>query len=281
MVLVANRDVADVKDEDGNTALDLAKEGEYAERDAVIAALKRWLDNGSTSKKSPSKSTGLSPAMSMLKSIFNDEKKEEVATPRTVGRLQKEISDLKEGKSNMDFDWSQRYSVQETAYTDRIRMLEAQIDSMINESKYDKLNIRELQTQLAMKDAELESKSKQLTKACDERDGLRQTLADLTEQHDRFKNKSEILSDRLGSMNASLLTMMEQQNIVVAAMQSREEQWQTLSDMRREKLKELVALEEEDTCEEIELRGCLMKQTKEMAAIKAVIAAVRQQDVQL
>mmetsp|Transcript_62921 Transcript_62921/g.153194 ORF Transcript_62921/g.153194 Transcript_62921/m.153194 type:complete len:435 (+) Transcript_62921:210-1514(+) len=276
MVLVANRDVADVKDEDGNTAIDLAREGEYPERDAVVAALKRWLDNGGSSASR--KSSSVSGKPSILKSISHDEKKEEVASPRTVGRLRKEVTDLREGRSNMDADWSKRFNVQEMAYTDRVRMLEAQIDSMMTESKYDKLNISELQTKLAIKDAELDSKTKQLKKASEERDGLRQTLADLTEQHDKFKNKSEILTDRLGSMNASLLTMMEQQEIVTAAMKSREEQWQSLSDMRREKLKELVAIEEQDTCEEVELRGCLMKQTKEMEAIKAVIAAVRQQD---
>jgi hypothetical protein len=279
MVLVANRDVADAKDEDGNTALALAKDGEYPERDAVVAALKRWLENGSTTKKSSMKSSVLSPVKSsMLKSTGQDEKKDDSTSPRTVGRLRKEISDLREGKSYIDADWTKRYQVQETAYTERIRMLEAQIESMFTESKYDRYNLTELQTQLSIKESELESMTKLLAKATAERDGLRQTLADLTEQHDRFKNKSEILSDRLGSMNASLLTMMEQQDIVVAAMKSREEQWQSLSDMRREKLKELVALEEQDTCEEVELRGCLLKQTKEMEAIKAVIAAVRQQD---
>jgi superfamily II DNA helicase RecQ len=103
-------------------------------------------------------------------------------------------------------------------------------------------------------------------------------LADLTDQHDKFKKRSEILGDRLGSMNASLLTMMEQQDTVLSAMKAREEQWQELSDRRREKLKELVSLEEQESCEEVELRSCLMKQTKEMEAIKAVIAAVRHAD---
>lgn len=283
MVLVANRDVADMRDEDGNTPLDLAKEGEYPERDAVVAALKRWLENSSKKSSLKTGSGGTTVSKQALKSIGQDEKKEEGAyalgtSPRTVGRLHREISDLKEGKSNVDADWGKRYQAQEMTYTERIRKLEAQIDTMITESKYDKFNLTDLHTHLAMKEAELEKKTKLLDKACEERDGLRQTLADLTEQHDRFKNKSEILGDRLGSMNASLLTMMEQQDIVVTAMKSREEQWQSLSDMRREKLKELVALEEQDTCEEVELRGCLLKQTKEMEAIKAVIAAVRHQD---
>lgn len=43
MLLVANRNVADCKDADGKTPLDLAFEGDYPERDAVVAVLEKWL----------------------------------------------------------------------------------------------------------------------------------------------------------------------------------------------------------------------------------------------
>jgi hypothetical protein len=46
MLLVAHSDVVNVRDEEGNTPLDLAKEGDYPERDAVMAALKKWLNEG-------------------------------------------------------------------------------------------------------------------------------------------------------------------------------------------------------------------------------------------
>ena len=80
---------------------------------------------------------------------------------------------------------------------------------------------------------------KDLTVARSERDGLRQTLADLTEQHESYKKKSEMFSGRLRSMNSSLLSMMQQQEIVLTATKAREERWETLSNLRREKLKEL------------------------------------------
>lgn len=52
MVLVANRDVSKAKDNDGNTPLDLAMEGDYPEHDAVVAVLKRWLDKSTPRSRS-------------------------------------------------------------------------------------------------------------------------------------------------------------------------------------------------------------------------------------
>ena len=46
MLLVANRDVAQVRDMDGNTPMELAREGDYPEREAVITALRKWINNG-------------------------------------------------------------------------------------------------------------------------------------------------------------------------------------------------------------------------------------------
>jgi chromosome segregation ATPase len=162
--------------------------------------------------------------------------------------------------------------------------MEQRFDDLRAESRDGHRQIAELESELQEKDTALASatetikeKIDAMEKAYDERDGLRETLADLTEQHDKFKRKSEILGDRLGSLNASLYSMMDQQNIVLDAMSAREEQWAGLSDLRREKMRELVALEEQETSEEFELKSCLLKQTKEMEAIQAVIAAVRTQ----
>jgi Ankyrin repeats (3 copies) len=259
MVLVANRDVADARDEDGNTALDLAKDGEYPERDAVVAALRRWLDNSNSSTTR----SAMKPASKSLASF--EEKKEEDIYPNQMYSMPRSAP-----VSSTQFHHNH--------YLDKITQLEERINELENASKNDQYLINELRGQLNRQEGDMEVSRRQYENAYNERDGLRQTLADLTEQHDKFKKRSEILGDRLGSMNASLLTMMEQQDVVLSAMKAREEQWQALSDLRREKLKELVSLEEQETVEEVELRSCLMKQTKEMEAIKAVIAAVRHAD---
>jgi hypothetical protein len=260
MVLVANRDVADEKDEDGNTAIDLAREGEYPERDAVVAALRRWLDNNNTSNNTNTSRSAMKPvSMPLTPSV--EEKKDDSENANHM------YSMARNNNNAAHFHHSH--------YLEKITKLEERINELENESKTDSYLINELRGILKNKEGEVDICHRQYEKACDERDGLRQTLADLTEQHDKFKKRSEILGDRLGSMNASLLTMMEQQDVVLSAMKAREEQWQALSDLRREKLKELVSLEEQETVEEVELRSCLLKQTKEMEAIKAVIAAVR------
>lgn len=46
MLLVANRNVSQARDMDGNTPIDLAREGDYPERDGVITALRKWIANG-------------------------------------------------------------------------------------------------------------------------------------------------------------------------------------------------------------------------------------------
>ena len=75
-------------------------------------------------------------------------------------------------------------------------------------------------------------------------------------------------------MNETLLSMMQQQEIVLNATKAREDEWRKLVTLRREKLQALISLEEQDTSEEIELRNCLITQNQDMVAIKATIAAV-------
>jgi chromosome segregation ATPase len=113
----------------------------------------------------------------------------------------------------------------------------------------------------------------------EERDGLRMTLADLTEQHDLYKKKSEHMNDRLGSLSASLQSMMSEQQKVVNGMREREATIQHSTKLRKDRLKEL--LKQEDELESVfvqndDLRAAVEKQSREMDAIAAVIAVARQ-----
>jgi hypothetical protein len=124
------------------------------------------------------------------------------------------------------------------------------------------------------KDQDIMQLKRELNAANEERDGLRETLTQLADEHDKFKMKSVILGDRLGSLNASLYGMMEQQNIVIESLRSRESQYNADAAIRREKMRELLALYEDDM-DEFDLKESLLKQAREMEAIQAVIAAVR------
>jgi predicted nucleic acid-binding Zn-ribbon protein len=309
MVLVANRDVASAHDHEGQTPIDLALDGQYPERNAVVAALKRWLDNTVSGKSDHSNPTSSKEDISRGGSSLNstiktnslrEEKKEsetspyspireklesvpDVATPRTVGRLQYEIQSLKSDQEKLETSWEQRLVSQKDQFGDQMHDLSQRLKDLEIEQNESCRQIAMLQQDLQDRDKEvletkedLEETRTQLSTAEEERDALRETLADLTEQHDKFKKRSEMMGDRLGSLNASLFSMMDQQTVVLDAMKAREAQLSALSNLRRNKMKELVAMEEEDPEEETDLRSCLLKQTKEMEAITAVIAAVRQ-----
>jgi len=224
MVLVANREVANAQDVDGNTPMDLAKEGEYKERDAVIAALNRWVTEENQ--------IGLM-SLNKLPSVDPIAKQ-----PSTLEKLDSKLADRSRSMTSAGLDEELPKSVEE-------------------------------------KDIEIIRLRQQLQHAEEERDGLRQTLAELAEEHDRMKMKSVILGDRLGSLNASLYGMMEQQNTVLNSLRKREDKWNTVAQLRREKMKELLQLEEQDESAQTNLKDALLKQTKEMEAIQAVIAAVR------
>jgi hypothetical protein len=263
MILVANRHVGESQDEDGNTPLDLAKDGDYPERNAVVAALNRWMENSGSQQSTTSQTS----------STTNP-------SHQVVGSKFKSLSIVDEKKAD-DHDVisciSPTSRISPTTAS-KMREMDDSISVMEIESKEDKLEISMLQYELKQRNEKIEKMQEDFTTTCNERDGLRQTLSDLTEQHASYKKKSEMLSDRLDSMNASLLSMMQQQEIVLNATKAREEQWEDLSKLRREKLKSLVYLEEQDASEEVVLRNCLTKQTQEMAAIKATIATAQQQD---
>jgi len=302
MVLVANRDIANARDEDGNTPLELAMEGEYAERDAVVGALKRWMNNssktgtsfGATSTIATNQSQTSTKKSAMKIIVPTDEKKDDysdhgpmtspgIVSPQNFGQRTPTMQTKQQ--QHMDAQWEERLNSQNKLHKQELDEMNKKLQMLERELAEGNQQIAQLENTVCCKELELQQvyetlnkKEKLLENAYEERDGLRQTLADLTEQHDRFKKRNEILSDRLGSLNASLYTMMEQQQNVLNAMNAREEQWLSLSDARREKIRELVALEETESPEETELKECLMKQTREMEAIQAVITAVRQSE---
>jgi hypothetical protein len=215
MVMVANRDVSNAFDVDGNTPLHLALEGEYPESDAVVVALNRWFSG-------------------------------EAGASKKVTTLKKVTSPTKQAASSGSNFFS------------KLAIMGEGIPAALGD-----------------KDSEIYRLKQELANANEERDGLRQTLAELAEEHDKFKMKSTILGDRLGSLNASLYGMMEQQNVVLDSLRKREDQWHTVGELRRDKMKELLQLEDQDDTEQMNLKEGLLKQTKEMEAIQAVIAAVR------
>jgi myosin heavy subunit len=384
MVLVAHRDVGNAKDADGNTPMDLAVEGDYPERDAVVAALNRWLANNITSpsnnsvggnsnakrENSPRKMIVSAPTGTTVTtsstmhssgsvpspyiSVVKEEKKEpdargtisnrsaspirnmspvrgrsaspalrvetststprgmssletgslgsyhdtnamggytsrgvvDAVSPRTVNRLRMEIAKLKQDQKAKEEKWDEQLSLSKESWKMQVSQLEdrladqkeelEQLTAQLEESKRDGMDKLEALEQAHNQIGQLEH---ELNATQEERDGLRMTLADLTEQHDLYKKKSEHMNDRLGSLSASLQSMMSEQQKVVNGMREREATIQHSTKLRKDRLKEL--LKQEDELESVfvqndDLRAAVEKQSREMDAIAAVIAVARQ-----
>jgi len=284
MILVAHRDVAKVADADGNTPMQLALEGEYPEKDAVVIALKRWFD-----KDTPTTSSLDSTTISSVGSGDSKENNKDVDRnmPLTVGRLRQEITKLKLDKKQRDSEWEDRMNMSVGSLNMKNRELESQVESATNSLGDAQVRLEELELIVSAKDqrlksleAKLQETAVLLAEAEQERDGLRQTLGEVTDAHDKYKRKSEIMSDRIGSLSASLTGMMDQQEHLMHTLQSRDARLMEESAMRRASLQELLDMENQllsdvatDDGESIE--DALYKQNKEMNAIAAVIAAAR------
>ena len=305
MVLVANRDVSTAKDVDGNTALDLAMEGDYNERDAVVSALRRWLEkrsssssslsgtkaseddttrtvvsNGSNKDKKGSNDRGISTGRALSQDISNE----------TIKLLRTEIANLKAEKKKSDAEHLERVAAVKEAAAAEKEKLQAEMTTTSIELADAKARIGELEVTVSNKETELDEKVKliadleaKIRDVQTERDDLRLTLADVTDDCDAQRKKAAHMSDRLGSLSASLTSMMEAQENLMKMVQTRDSRVATNSAMRRAKLQELIDSEDEiladlveKTDDESSMEFAFEKQTKEMDAIAAVIKASRQ-----
>jgi len=249
MVMVANRNIGEAVDEDGKTAMDLAKLADYPEKSAVIAALRRWSNSADTEKKHPTLLT--TPRFKGSDLSMN-------LSYKVIGSKFMSFDSEEEKKSDDSVDNpASAHSFISNGTFKKLHDMDDQISVMEIEAKEDKLQISMLQYELKQRNELIEKLRSELVLTTDECNGLRRTLADVTEQH-----------ENLAGMNSSLFAMVEQQGVVLNATKSREEQWEKLAALRRERLKELVQMEEEDTYKEVELRNTLAKTAHEMEAIR-------------
>jgi len=259
MIMVANRDITDSKDEDGNTPMDLAKEADYPEKNAVVAALRRWSYQNDDDSQQPTLLSDMSATPSYNPPNYS------TTTPsyKVIGSKFRALSIDDEKKSD---DLSDGLSadvitcISSPGTVKKLHDMDDHISVMEIESKEDKLEISMLQYEMKQRNDMIETLKKTLTQKNEECHGLRNTLADITERH-----------EAMAGMNKSLLAMVEQQEVVLKATRTREEQWEKLASLRRQRLRDLVQMEEEDTIQEVDLRNILAKQAHEMAAIKAEI----------
>jgi hypothetical protein len=268
MLMVAHRDVAACRDEEGNTPLDLAREGDYPERAAVMATLKKWMDDDAGGKKV---------------AFDGEEKKEDHEIISRIQHIRKQANDTRNTEArHEEHYWKKKFQDLDKKYIERekeLLMENGELTDLIHEMKQDLKASKSLLegqgSSTVLKDEKIKYLEEQLENSRFERDGLRATLGDLMEQHDAFKKKAHQLSDRLGSLSVSLESMMDQQKSLSRSMHERNEQYQRVIQQRQVKLMELEELERSMAKDESMLESSLEKQMKEMEAIAAVIAATR------
>mmetsp|Transcript_6209 Transcript_6209/g.9545 ORF Transcript_6209/g.9545 Transcript_6209/m.9545 type:complete len:459 (-) Transcript_6209:88-1464(-) len=301
MVLVANRDVRTATDSDGNTALDLAKEGEYADKNAVIDALERWFED----PKPRERETSSAPPPTSIDSTSSGSLSYTKESDKwTVSRLRNEVSRLRSEQREREQTWevkmdesveklkSQCYDLEKKASTahnelrtanDRLEILEA-----ANNEKEAELREREeaiAEKELAIKELNRNMKhvereySDKILELQTERDDLRFALREVSENCEAFKSRYDHMNDRIGSLSASLSSMMEQQSTLVKNVQEREMREAENGAIRRNKLKGLLDMEERMVNsikdDSGNVTAAFANQAKEMDAIAAVIAAIR------
>ena len=280
MVLVANRDVGNAMDADGNTAMGLAKDAEYPERDAVVAALKRWFEKGKTEPESSSYSV---PAL--VKSTSGESTGRD--SPLTVGRLRQEVTKLKLEQKKREVHLETKMTQSVSSLKSQTYDLEKQVSSANAALKEAHESLKSLETSLSRKERECAEKDELLeeltAKLYDlerERDDLRQTLAEVSSSTEVYKRKADNFNDRIGSLAVSLSSMMDQQADLMKSVRDREGRVAEEAMVRRSKLEALIEMEDRLIDEvkfdnEGNVAQGFQRQAKEMDAIAAVIAAIR------
>jgi hypothetical protein len=410
MLLVANSDIVSARDCDGNTPLDLALESDYADKEAVINILRKWLAHGGDAEeKSTTKEMSSSQKKTVGSSDFTsspvpstqrpmqrrtlardpnetntrggatsrrespdgnrsslldtassstvgshaqsdahrmdtrphrfqyyqprnkdlhyhtlrdtideaEEKKDEVSVDRSKGKITQPKEEIMESKRS----WrEEREPLRETKESEKswIEELEQLRETKENESSWgdegerqlrkllDEANARVATLQTELKDTksmlsatnikvtnlqneveeteeklatttkELAETTEKLSSSKFECQGLRVTLGDMMEAHEKSTRTSSNMKDRLASLTISLESMMERQTELAKAVEKRDSKHKETFGKRQERLKELLEMDQQMEQEEQDFGMSLKKQTREMEAIAAVIAAARE-----
>jgi hypothetical protein len=281
MVLVAHRDVSDTTDADGNTALDLARDAEYPEKDAVVAALKRWFDKSNAEPEFSSY-----PVPALVKSTSGDSASGR-ESPLTVGRLRQEVTKLRNEQKKREEALEGKMSQSVSSLRSQTYDLERQVKSANSALKEAHNSVKTLETALSRKEREcaekdelLEDLTNRLYELERERDDLRQTLTEVSGSSEIYRRKADHMNDRIGSLSASLSSMMDHQADLMKSVKDRESRAAEDALLRRSKLEALIEMEERiinsaKYDNDGNVSQAFEKQAKEMDAIAAVIAAIR------
>ena len=196
-----------------------------------------------------------------------------------VLQKEKEVSELKaklaEQESLMEKETKAAWEIETKTWQERFEALRDYHQKVENESQPTKLDLQRKDDEVASMRKTLDETEEKLRRSVQECDGLRETLGDLMDQHETFKKRSGAVSGRLGSLTASLESMMENQTVMQDTLKSKSASVDEKYAARKKLLQELIEMEDSLQKDEETLEQALKKQSREIGAISAIINAAR------
>jgi chromosome segregation ATPase len=206
----------------------------------------------------------------------------------TVGRLRQEVSKLRAEQKKREEEYESRMSSSVSSLKSQCFDLERKVNnanSSLGEVRGTasalEAALKRKEREVMEKDDQLEELTKRFLQLESERDDLRNTLSHVTSDAEVHRRKSENMNDRIGSLSASLSSMMDQQADLMKTINSKESRAVEDASARRSKLQALMEMEDRMIASskfgnDSTVSVAFEKQAKEMDAIAAVIAAIRQ-----
>jgi chromosome segregation ATPase len=215
-----------------------------------------------------------------------------IVSPSKVERLTSEIDRLRREMNENESMFEQKSLATERSWQAEIDILRRKLqrkDEELMETKSELSEIcrsresssgemQHLKDKLAKMALELEMTQKALEDSKTECNGLRESLGDILEQHEMMKKRSVNMNDRLGSLKVSLNGMLDQQNLLASKVKERSFKVKENLQKRQSKLKELLEMEEIMEQEEDKFEASLQKQSREIEAAAAVVAAAHEEE---
>jgi hypothetical protein len=232
MLLVANRNVAKSRDMDGNTPMDLAKEGDYPERDSVLAALRKWIANGPSndsvsragaSHKSASRSTATKRSTktqgSGRSSVSKTSRARKAASLKKAASVESEEEKKEEEMSHGDppaqsqrgmvteaASFASRVSTKSSVSPDEVKRMQVEIRNLTMKLK--ESSTSETGAKISDQDKIIAQLKKELEDA-QESNGL-VSSSETVKELDDAKTKLKEAKLELKGLRLSLMEMMEQ-----------------------------------------------------------------------
>jgi hypothetical protein len=307
--LVLSKNTLNAHDAEGNAPLDLAMESDYPLKEEVVEKLKKWPTHGNVKKThhhrrqtsqgssyadplvvtSPQNKksevsakngysddpVGTSPYYDTSKTFDTSTEQPKqhqrpvaVTVPNLSSRSMNVKLDPNEPASNGIIGSSSVSTVSSVDRNDK--------DYLQRKIKEQAMDLKLAQSTIAELREELRKLQQKLQDAKSESSGLRVTLGDVMEKHDAIQKRSDETMKRLFSLQISLDSMMEHQNILSSVVKNRNEKMKDTSDKRQALFAQLLEIDADTLFEEDKLDASISKQTREMEAIAAVIKAARE-----